>query len=131
MTPTEFIASLPEPRHSQIKEVYDFIKKNAPNLKPEMFGQFIGFGKYHYKYASGREGDWFLIGIGNMKSGISVYSCAVADSGTYVSELFKDRLKAHVGKSCIRYKKFEDIDFAVLKEVLDETLKVGPQAEMV
>ena len=85
----------------------------------------IGYGTYHYKYASGREGDWCVIGLSSRKNYISLYVCAVKD-GKYVAESFKENLpKADIGKSCVRFKKFEDITFPELRELL----LLGSEAE--
>ena len=66
-TPDEFIASLPAERQDTMRAVHAAIRKAAPKLAPEimkgMGGPLIAYGKYHYKSASGREGDWFLIGL--------------------------------------------------------------------
>ena len=81
----------------------------------------LGYGTYHYKYASGREGDWMVIGLANQKNYISLYSC-LSDGKNYVAEKHKDGLpKANVGKSCIRFRKLEDIDLEVIKRILLET----------
>ena len=83
----------------------------------------VGYGKYHFKYASGRELDWPLIGLASRKDYISIYICAT-DGKKYVAEKYKDKLKASIGKSCIRFKKVEDIDWEVLKQVFLESVRV-------
>jgi hypothetical protein len=90
----------------------------------------IGYGKEHYKTKSGREGDWFIIGLASNKNYISVYCCAAYD-GKYVAEHNKEKLaKASIGKSCIRYKKFEDIDFDALGDVLTTGAKTAKETGM-
>jgi hypothetical protein len=64
----EFLASLPADRRDTMTTVHKAIRKAVPKLAPFMtsgmgLSPIIGHGKYHYKSASGREGDWFLIGI--------------------------------------------------------------------
>ncbi|MCR4324745.1 MAG: DUF1801 domain-containing protein [Candidatus Curtissbacteria bacterium] len=99
------------------------MKKTVPKLKPYIETGMIGYGKYHYKYASGREGEWATIALASQKNYISVYVCGVKD-GKYVAEAHKDDLpKASIGKSCIRFKKTEDIDLDVLKKVILEGSK--------
>ena len=120
-TPTEYINSLKEPRKTEIKKLHKIIRKIVPNLKPHMKFGMPGYGTYHYKYASGREGDWMVIGLANQKNYISLYSC-LSDGKNYVAEKHKDGLpKANVGKSCIRFRKLEDIDLEVIKRILLET----------
>lgn len=119
-TPEEYITQIDEPRKSQITELYELIRKSAPTLKPYIQSGMIGFGKYHYKYGSGREGDWFMIGLASQKNYISVYVCAVIDN-KYLAEEYKAKLpKANIGKSCIRFRKIEDIDLAVLEELIQK-----------
>lgn len=117
-TPEEYIAQIDEPRKTQIQALYTLIRKTAPTLEPFMQSGMIGFGKYHYKYASGREGDWFMIGLASQKNYISVYVCVTIDN-KHLAEEYKARLpKTDIGKSCIRLKKNEDIDLEVLKELI-------------
>ncbi len=81
----------------------------------------IGYGRYHYKYASGREGDSAIIGLSSRKAYISIYVTG-GDGEQYVAEKYRDELpKADIGKACIRFKKFDDIDFEVLSKVLKES----------
>ncbi len=61
---------------------------------------------------------WPVVALANQKNYVSVYVCAV-DHGTYIAEKYKDELgKVSVGKSCIRFKKLEDIDLPTLRKVL-------------
>ena len=62
-TPKEYIDLIEEPRKSEIRKLHEFIQKCVPKLKPYIQSGMIGYGKYHYKYASGREGDWFVVGL--------------------------------------------------------------------
>lgn len=123
VSPEEFIKKLEEPRRSEIQQIHYFILKTVPKLKPFMISGMIGYGKMHYKTKSGREGDWFTIGLASNKNYISIHACAVKD-GKYIAEIHKDDLgKASVGKSCIRYKKFEDIPWKELANILKITEK--------
>lgn len=124
-TPQEYISMLEEPRKSEIKKLHAFIKKSAPKLKPYLEGSIIGYGKFPYKSKSGREGEWFVLGLANQKNYISIYSCAMKD-GQYLAEKSKPILgKASIGKSCIRYKKIEDIPWEQLKKVLKESQDIA------
>ena len=122
-TPEEYISLIEEPRRSQIKILDDFIQNTFPNLKPFIISGMIGYGKYHYKYPSGREGDWAVILLASQKNYISIYACGVTD-GTYIAEQYKKDLpKASIGKSCIRIKRIEDIDLKVLAKILKDVEK--------
>lgn len=117
-TPEEYIERIDEPRKSQILQLHQLILKTVPQLKPYIISGMIGYGSYHYKYASGREGDWCIIALASQKNYISVYVCAI-DGKEYVAESYKSKLpKSSIGKSCIRFKKIEDIDLEILKEII-------------
>ena len=120
-TPKEYISMIDQPRRSEIQSLHDFIRKTIPDEKPFIISGMIGYGSYHYKYASGREGDWMKVGLASQKNYISVYICAVAKNGKYVPENYKKAFpKASIGKSCIRFKKVEDIDLHMLKKAVLE-----------
>jgi hypothetical protein len=85
----------------------------------------IGYGSFHYKSVSGREGDWCNVALASQKNYISVYICA-SDGKEYVAEKYKEALpKANIGRSCIRFKKTEDIDLEILKKALIEGVKTS------
>jgi hypothetical protein len=85
----------------------------------------IGYGKMPYETKSGRKGDWCVLGLASQKNYISIYSCAM-DDGEYLAEKYADRLgKASIGRSCIRYRKLEDIPWKALEQVLKESQKIG------
>jgi hypothetical protein len=123
-TVTEYFAQIDEPRRSDVKALHQMITKAVPKLKPNMVAGMIGYGSYHYKYASGRECDWPIIALASQKQYISVYLCATED-GMYVAERHKAELpKANIGKSCIRFKRIEDVDLKTLEKVLKEGVRV-------
>lgn len=120
-TPAAYIAEVEAERRPDIQRLHDLIREVAPELEPTMEFKMLGYGKFHYKYASGREGDWMKIGIANNKRYISLYCCAADESG-YVAERYKKRLpKADIGKSCVRFKRLSDLDEETLKELIRET----------
>lgn len=130
MTIDEYLQSLPAQRRDIIEALHQFISETAPNLKAKMWGKFIGYGHYHYRYESGREGEWFLIGLANNKSYLSLYICAANDDG-YLAERNKDRLgNIKVGKSCIKFRKLEDLNLDVVAELICQAEKLsGVEAE--
>jgi hypothetical protein len=126
-TPEDYIAQLDEPRRAEIQAIHDFIRKAVPKLEPFIIKGMLAYGPYHYKYASGREGDWCKIALASNKGAISLYLCVADDKG-YLAEQNKHRVgKASVGKSCIRFKKWDDLDHKVMKELIKkaEKLKFG------
>jgi hypothetical protein len=124
-SPDEYIAMIDEPRRQDIQTLHNLIQKTVPKLKPRILYGMIGYGTYHYRYASGREGDWSLIALASQKNYISVYVCC-EQNGTYLAEEYKDKLpKASIGKSCIRFKALKDIDLSVLTEIIKKAEKIG------
>jgi hypothetical protein len=123
MTPEQYIAAIAEPKQSELARLHALIRKTAPTFEPVVHNGMIGYGRYHYRYPSGREGDSFRIALAGNKTGISVY-VSVVDDGGYLAEQAKDELgKASVGKSCIRFKQLSDIDLGVLATVLRRAKK--------
>src|SRR3712207_5478467 len=76
VSPDEYIASLEEPRHGDVEAIDDLIQRVAPQLDRRMERGMIVYGSYHYRYASGREGDWFPIALASNKRYISLYVMA-------------------------------------------------------
>lgn len=119
-TVEDYLAQIDEPRRSDVEKLHTLISKAVPKLKPGVQGAMIGYGTYHYKYATGREGDAPVIALASNKQYISVYVCGVKD-GEYVAERRKSELpKASIGKSCIRFKRVEDIDAKALVSIIKE-----------
>lgn len=124
-TADEYLAMVPEERQEIIQTVHNTIVKAVPKLKPHIISGMLAYGTYHYKSKSGREGDWALVMMSNRKDYVSVYICAT-EGGKYLAESNKDRLgRVSVGKSCIRFKKLEDINLDVLAELCKKAEKAG------
>lgn len=79
----------------------------------------VGFGSYHYKYASGREGDWMLTGFSPRKQNLTIYIMSGFDE---YQELMERLGKYKTGKSCLYIKKLEDIDVKILKELIKKSI---------
>jgi hypothetical protein len=88
---------------------------------PKLWGSgIVGFGRYHYTYASGREGDWFLLGFSPRKANITLYISAGFDG----AERLLDALGNHtMGKGCLYIKRLEDVDLKVLEKLLHKGVK--------
>ena len=95
--------------------------KKITKEEPKMWGpSIIGFGSYHYKYASGREGDFFLTGFSPRKQSLTLY---IISGFKRYDELMKKLGKHKTGSSCLYINKLEDIDMKVLKELITESVK--------
>jgi hypothetical protein len=92
---------------------------------PKLWGtSIIGFGKYHYVYESGREGDWFVMGFSPRKQNLTLYIMSgFKEYDALLSKLGKYKL----GKSCLYIKKLQDIDLEVLKKILRHSMRVIPR----
>ena len=124
-TPEEYIAEVEETRRGDIQQLHDLVRQVAPELEPTMEFKMLGYGPFHYKYASGRAGKWMKIGIANNKRYISLYCCA-ADEDGYVAERYRERLpKADIGKSCVRFKRLSDLDEDALRDLISESAAAG------
>ena len=95
------------------------LMQDVTGEKPQMWGtSIIGFGSYHYKYGSGREGDWFLTGFSPRKQSLTLYIIAGFDAYDHLLE----KLGKHTtGKSCLYIKKLEDVDLEILKELVRQS----------
>jgi len=129
-TVDEFFADLPEDRRATMTTVHQAIRKAVPKLVPVMMSgmgssPILGYGKYHYKSASGREGDWFLIGLVAGKNYYSLHICA-ADKDGYLTEQNAAKLgKVKTGRSCINFKKLEDLKLDAVMAVVKQAAKTG------
>lgn len=95
--------------------------KQATKAEPKMWGSsIVGFGSYHYKGASGREGDWMLVGFSPRKQNLTLYIMAGFDG---YPDLLKKLGKFSTGKSCLYIKKLADVDKKVLKELVSESVQ--------
>lgn len=97
------------------------LMKKATKQEPKMWGpSIIGFGSYHYKYESGREGDMCAVGFSPRKAAISIY--LTCESGKFKDEL-KKLGKHKIGGSCLYVNKLSDIDTKVLEQMVKEAFK--------
>jgi hypothetical protein len=126
MTPDEYLAAVDERRRPDLVALDALITGSAPGLPRVMAGRMIGYGPFHYRYATGREGDATLIALAAQKRYVSLYVLCSIDGG-YLAERYADRLpKASIGKSCVRFTRLADVDEGVLRELVAEAARIGP-----
>lgn len=70
---TQFLEEYPNPKCTQDYLKLDQLFQKTTNYKPVLWGRIVGYGTYHYTYASGREGDWMISGFTPSKTGMTVY----------------------------------------------------------
>ncbi len=116
LPPREFIASVePGKRRREGEILLDLFEKTT-GWTARMWGPaIIGFGKYHYKYDSGREGDFLATGFSPRKARLSIY---ILPGYTRFSPILARLGKHSHGKSCLYVNKLEDIDLDVLAELI-------------
>lgn len=114
----QYLDSIPEERRELFNFLHAFIQKSAPKLKPHFANNMIGYGSFPYKNYKKELIEWPVIGLANQKNYISIYVCALVN-GKYLAESYAKELgNVTVGKSCISFKKREDIHLPTLKKVL-------------
>jgi hypothetical protein len=113
----EFLAAVPDPRRRADAQALCALMTEVTGAQPQMWGtSIVGFGTYHYRYASGREGDWPAVGLSPRKQALTVYISAGFDAYT---ELL-GRLGPHsTGRSCLYLKRLSDVDEEALRGLVD------------
>ncbi|NER11915.1 DUF1801 domain-containing protein [Leptobacterium flavescens] len=95
------------------------LMKKITGEKPVLWGNsLIGFGEVHYKYASGREGDWFHVGFSPRKQNLTIY---IMPGFKRYDELMQKLGKYKTGKSCLYIKKLADVDMDILTELITQS----------
>lgn len=115
----DFINSVPDEQKRQDSFAIVELMKSVTQAEPVMWGaSMIGFGNYHYKYDSGREGDFFITGFAPRKQALTLY----IHSGFEQYEALLQKLgKYKIGKSCLYINRLKDIDLTVLRELVQRS----------
>jgi hypothetical protein len=121
VSPARFVAAIPdERRRAECRQVMKVMK--AATGKPAvMWGpSMVGYGRYHYEYASGREGDWFLVGFAPRKEALTVYLMAgFTGAASLLKKLGKHKRR---GGSCLHINRLDDIDLNVLEQLVRKSV---------
>jgi len=116
-----FLNSIPDPQRRKDAKAVAAMLASVTNAKPKMWGSsIVGYGTQHYKYASGREGDWFRTGFSPRKGSLTVYITSGFDRH---KNLLAKLGKYSTGVSCLYVKQLADVDQRVLKQLVSESLK--------
>ncbi len=111
-----YLAAIDDDTRRKDCEALAKLMTNATKHPPKMWGSsIVGFGSYHYKYESGREGDSCLVGFSSRKGDISVYGLNAAVGA---GELFAALGKHKAGKGCVYIKTLADVDLSVLSKLV-------------
>jgi hypothetical protein len=114
----EYISSVPDERRKTIVFLHNLIQKISPKLKAHLAYNMLGYGSFSYKNYKKEMMQWPVVALANQKNYMSLYVCAI-EGGQYLAEKNKDKLgKVSVGRSCIRFKRLEDLNIPELKKLL-------------
>ncbi len=117
--PHDFIAQVDSEQKRKDSEELIALMKKATGKPPKMWGPtIVGFGKYHYKYESGREGEICMVGFSPRKPSLVLYVGGVMEDEALMARLGKHKR----GHSCLYIKKLDDIDRKVLSEVVTRSV---------
>jgi hypothetical protein len=116
-----FLRSIKDERILADCRVVAGIMEKATKAKPRMWGKgLVGFGDYHYKSASGREGDWMLTAFAPRKGKLTVYVMPGYEGG---AELKKQLGKHTGGLSCIHIRRLSDVHLPTLTKMINLSVK--------
>jgi hypothetical protein len=108
-----------EGRREDAREILALMK-DVTGEKPQMWGEsIVGFGSYHYRYESGREGDWFLTGFSPRKANLTLY---IMSGFSRYPELLAKLGKHKTGKACLYVHRLDDVDRKVLRRLVKESV---------
>jgi hypothetical protein len=120
---TDFLNSVEDEQKRKDSFEIARIMEQITKEKPKMWGtSIVGFGSYHYKGASGREGDWMLIGFSPRKQNLTLY---LPGGLEHYQGLLNKLGKHSTGKGCLYIKRLSDISVDVLKDLISESHKAA------
>jgi hypothetical protein len=115
----DFLNTIPDVQTRQDCFAIVKLMQKAAQAKPKMWGpSIVGFGDYHYKYESGRENDWFLVGFSPRKQNVALYGLSITRQPALMQKLGKYK----TGKSCLYIKRLSDIDQKILQELVEQSI---------
>ncbi len=109
------------------KDCYTVVEmmKKATGAEPKMWGDsIVGFGSYHYKYASGREADWLLTGFSPRKQNLTLYFMTGFED---YQDILRRLGKFTTGKGCLYIKKLGDVNLELLQELITQSVQANSQ----
>ena len=122
VSPAAFVKAIEDPDRRRDCRALMKMMKAITGKNPKMWGpSIIGYGTYHYKYASGREGDFMVTGFSPRKRDLTVY---IMPGFTPFSALMKKLGKYKTGKSCLYLKRLDDVDTDILHELVERSVDV-------
>lgn len=119
---TTYLAGIEDPERRRDCRALAAMMKRATGCPPRVWGtSIVGFGQYHYKYASGHEGDSCLVGFASRKTDLTLYLMPGFEQPAVKTLL--DRLGKHkTGKGCLYVRRLADVDLAALEELITRSV---------
>lgn len=115
-----YLAAIENPERRKDCKTLATMMKAATGARPAIWGtSIVGFGDYRYRYASGREGDWFLVGFASRKSDLTLYLMAI---DAEMVALLKDLGPHKRGGGCLYVKRLSDLRMPVLKRLIAKSI---------
>ncbi len=116
-----FLAAIPDAQRRKDCKAVAKLMQEATGAKPVLWGtNIVGFGAYRYQYASGREGDWPVAAFSPRKGDLTLY---IMPGFEPFADLMARLGKHKTGRSCLYLKRLEDVDLAVLKELIGKSVQ--------
>jgi hypothetical protein len=121
ISPTSFIDGLPDEQRRKDCKALVALMRDATGHPPKMWGStIVGFDQYHYKYASGREGDNMITGFSPRKQDLVLYLGENIQKSPLMAKLGKHK----TGQGCLYIKRLDDVDRTVLEQLIEESVAV-------
>lgn len=112
----DFLDGVADPARREDAKAVCALMREVTGQEPQMWGPaMVGFGRYSYTYASGRSGEWFVVGFSPRKQNLTLY---LMDGFSERDELLSRLGKHTTGKSCLYVKRLADVDSGVLRELV-------------
>ena len=117
----DFLDAVPDEKRRKDVKTVAALMEEVTGEKPAMWGaSMVGFGSYHYKYASGQEGDWPLVAFASRKESLTLY---IMPGFERYSELLQKLGKHKTAKSCLHIKSLDDVHLPTLKTLVRQSVK--------
>ena len=115
-----FLGRMDEKRRADAQTLVSMMKR-AARAEPKIWaGSIVGFGNYHYKYASGHEGDCFITGFAARKTALTLY---ITSGVERFPKLLAKLGKHKAGKGCLYIKSLDDVDLSVLEDLVGQSIE--------
>ncbi|MEY3941731.1 MAG: hypothetical protein RIR07_617 [Bacteroidota bacterium] len=118
---TEFLQALPKPQQREDSLALDAMMRKVTGYEPTLWGKIVGYGRFDYRYPTGRSGKWFGLGFAPRATELSIY-LSLGGGEEPFSEILARLGKYKMGAGCLYLKRLSDVDLTVLAELLTEAL---------